>query len=84
MFFPTILDASSDASAPAVRTSHTLMLPSPPPVIKTYSLPFDHAVAQTASRCPASVCVMAPDKGSHRRTRGSSVPHATNPCATPP
>ena len=77
-------EASREASAPAVRTSHTRTLPSPPPVMSTYSLPRAHAAAHTAPRWPASTCVMAPETGSHKRTRGSPVPHATSPCVAPP
>ena len=40
--------------------------------------------AHTAPRWPASTCVMAPETGSHKRTRGSPVPHATSPCVAPP
>jgi len=52
--------------------------------MSTYSLPRAHAAAHTAPRWPASTCVMAPETGSHKRTRGSPVPHATSPCAAPP
>mmetsp|Transcript_2140 Transcript_2140/g.5437 ORF Transcript_2140/g.5437 Transcript_2140/m.5437 type:complete len:219 (-) Transcript_2140:54-710(-) len=63
--------------------SHTRTCPYASPDTTSCSLLSDHATLQMGCLWPTSVCVKAPEAGSHRRRFGSRQAAATSACADP-